>query len=180
MTRDSKNYTSNMDNSTIYNNTQGIITFSKWIRILPVVKVRVLNSPKIENTDVSPKENQSCSGEIKNKPESYCYLKYSKTHSRLNTGVLIVLAAFGIFEQAFLYNLANNAIQKVGFVVFILTFFILPLAVVFYCNKNTPKVRFALYIRPIRTYTTKLLRNLICISIIRINNFTFIFSYWHH
>ena len=88
-----KSFTSNMDTSTIYNNIQGIVTFSKWIRILPVVKVQVSTSPKSETPHDTPKDTQSCSCEIKAKPKPSCYLKYSKTQFRLNSAVLMVLVA---------------------------------------------------------------------------------------
>ena len=129
-----------MDNTTIYHQVKGMVIWSKWIRIFPVYSVQVQNDHTnvLQNQTVKDKYLHNQEAELHN--VSYYRFKFSHFQFAFNFGILIVLAAIGCFGQAILYNLTKNATQQIGFVVNIFTLLILPLTIIFYCNRNTPKV----------------------------------------
>ena len=134
-----------MENSTIYHDVKGMIQFCQWIRILPVTAEHITNTRKI-----IPKDNQMNNDfQHKSDPifnvESYCYFKYSKLQFIFNLGIQIIGVALSCVSQALLYNLSNNATQKIGFVSFVFTLTVFPQLIVYFCNHNVSKVIFKIF-----------------------------------
>ena len=135
------NIRSKMENDTIYHHVKKMMRFCQCIRILPI------NIEQATITrQISPNNNYSVTGdfqqkdESKFKAESTCSFKYSQLQFVLNVVVLIIVTGLVSCGQAILFNLSDNAIQVLGFIVFALTLVFAPIAIVFYCNRNTPQV----------------------------------------
>ena len=129
-----------MENATIYHQVKVLLMHSKWIRILPIESVQVTNTRKKEPQGYVGKDDYLQQPESKFNIDSYCYFKYSNFHFVFNLAILIVIAAVGCFGHAFLYNLTMDSIEKIGFLVNLLTMLILPLTIFYFCNRNTPQV----------------------------------------
>ena len=136
-----------MENDTIYHHVKKMMRFGQLIRICPV------NIEQATQTrQISPNENLATGDFQVNAPpkfnvDSICSFKYSQLQLVLNFMIWFIVGGFVCFGQAFMFNLQNNGIQIIGFSVFALTLVIFPIAIVFYCNKNTPQVLFDLAIR---------------------------------
>ena len=131
-----------IDCSTIYHHVKGIVTFSHWIRILPITKVQVTNTRTVSEQDGPKNENSEYNkyAETENNLEYFSIFRYNNLHFVFNLGIHGIVATLGCFCLAFQFNLTNNATQNVGFLSYVLTTLILQLAIVFFCNYNTPKV----------------------------------------
>ena len=128
------------ESSNIYHHLSDVVTFSQWIRILSVDKVQTTTNRKTRNQiDANRNCPQNDNGAQFN-VDSYSYFKYSKFQFIVNFIIFVLLFTIGSFCQGFLYNLANNATQMIGFLVYVLVLLLLPIAIVFLSNKNTPKV----------------------------------------
>ena len=129
-----------MENETIYHHVKKMMRFGQLIRICPV------NIEQATATrQISPNENLAIGDYQQNvlpkfNVDSICSFKYSQLQHGLNFVIWFIVGGFVCFGQAFMYNLQNNGIQIIGFSVFALTLVIFPIAIVFYCNKNTPQV----------------------------------------
>ena len=129
-----------MEDGTIYHHVKKMMRFGQLIRICPV------NIEQATATrQISPNENLAIGDYQQNVPpkfnvDSICSFKYSQLQHGLNFVIWLIVGGFVCFGQAFMYNLQNNGIQIIGFSVFALTLVIFPIAIVFYCNKNTPQV----------------------------------------
>ena len=123
-----------------------MVMWSKWIRIFPVYSVKVENTHKnvLQKQNVNDKYLHNQETEVNT--VSYCRFKFSHFEFIFNLGMLSVFAAIGCLGQSILYNLTNNATHQIGFVVNIFTFLILPLSIIFFCNRNTPMV--SLHFKP--------------------------------
>ena len=133
-----------MENTTIYHDVKGIVTFCQWLRILPINRFQVTETRKVGQQKDSPINDYQDQIEPKFNIKPTFYFKYSQLQNVLNCIILILLVAVGGFSQAFLYNLSSNATQKIGFMAYVLTFYLIPILIVFLCNKNTPKVGYLL------------------------------------
>ena len=117
-----------------------MMRFGQLIRICPVNIEQAT-----ESRQISPNGNLAAGDFRQNVPpkfnvDSICSFKYSQLQHGLNFVIWFIVGGFVCFGQAFMYNLQNNGIQIIGFSVFALTLVIFPMAIVFYCNKNTPQV----------------------------------------
>ena len=126
--------------SNIYHHLSDVVTFCQWIRILSVNKVQATTNRKTRNQIDANRNRPQNNNDAKFNIESYSYFKYSKFQFIVNFFVFVLLFTVGSFCQGFLYNLVNNATQMIGFLVYVLVLLLLPIAIVFLSNKNTPKV----------------------------------------
>lgn len=130
-----------MENDTIYHHVKKLMRFCQCIRILPINVEQATDTHQI-----APNENYSVKGDFQPKVESKfnvksaCSFKYSHLQFVLNIGILIIVSGLVCTGQVFMFNLSDNSIQAIGFIVFALTLVIAPIAIVFYCNRNTPQV----------------------------------------
>ena len=128
------------ESSNIYHHLSDVVTFSQWIRILSVTKVQATTNRKTRFQNDANRNRPQNNDDAKFNIETYSYFKSSKFHFIVNFVVFALLFAIGSFCQGFLYNLVNNATQMIGFLVYVLVLLVLPIAIVFLSNKNTPKV----------------------------------------
>ena len=129
-----------MENSTIYHRVKRMVLWSRFIRICPVNIIPVTPSLKYLQK-VQPIQHQNWNKKEEKPPnQPHFYYELSNIQCFFNLGYIISVAILGVICEAILYNLTQNSTQKIGSVSYVLTLFILPLAIISVSNRNAPKV----------------------------------------
>ena len=131
-----------MINSTIHHHVKGLMKFCRWIRILPIYSEQVNETRKIVPNMYAIKGDYRHNYEPKFNIESYTIFKYSKLQFFLNLVIMLFVASLSGLSLAFMFNLANRWTQTIGAIGMVLTLCILPIGTSFFCNKNSPKVKY--------------------------------------